>query len=108
MHPWLHRFATDGLKSLHHRQDREATAEALLSQQAAAGSAVPSGTPAHVLCDRESDSRDLWRQITTLGWHHPGEILRMHWVAANDRGTKSPKVSLVHLAAGQSREYTRQ
>ena len=32
-------------------------------------SAVPSGMPVHVLCDRRLDSRDPWRPITDLGWY---------------------------------------
>ena len=32
-------------------------------------SAVPDGTPMHVLCDRGLDSRDLWRPMVELGWH---------------------------------------
>ena len=31
---------------------------------------VPEGTWVHVLCDQGLGSRDLWRQIVDLGWHH--------------------------------------
>ncbi len=31
--------------------------------------AVPAGMPVHVLCDPGLGRRDLWRQITDLGWH---------------------------------------